>query len=166
MLSTQAVDVDAVDLSLCLYTIQQQAYDSSWFQWAATVWMHVMLSLKDSRHGLSSIYSPFLHFEKSTTFGTVGCSKVFYGNTQWNFSLCWFCLNLFFLSSSSLHAVTLLSASMFATEGGVTPASDEILTNPASANELCFLQIHGALCMTEDGLCLTVNRSSRVKRRT
>ena len=29
MLSTQAVDVDAVDLSLCLYTIQQQAYDSS-----------------------------------------------------------------------------------------------------------------------------------------
>ena len=96
MLSTQAVDVDAVDLSLCLYTIQQQAYDSSWFQWAATVWMHVMLSLKDSRHGLSSIYSLFLHFEKSTTFGTVGCSKVFYGNTQWNFSLCWFCLNLFF----------------------------------------------------------------------
>ena len=35
-------------------------------------------------------------------------------------------------------------------EGGVTPASDEIVTNPASANELCFLQIHGALCMTED----------------
>ena len=49
--------------------------------------------------------------------------------------------------------------------GGVTPASDEILTNPASANELCFLQIHGALCTTEDGLCLTVNGSSRVKRR-
>ena len=118
MLSTQAVDVDAVDLSLCLYTIQQQAYDSSWFQWAATVWMHVMLSLKDSRHGLSSIYSLFLHFEKSATFGTVGCSMVFYGNTQWNFSVCWFCLNLFFLSSSSLHAVTLLSASMFATGGG------------------------------------------------
>ena len=90
--------VDAVDLSLRLYTIQQQAYDSSWFQWAATVWMHVMLSLKDSRHGLSSIYSFFLHFEKSATFGTVGCSKVFYGNTQWNFSLCWFCLNLFFFS--------------------------------------------------------------------
>jgi hypothetical protein len=44
--------------------------------------MHVMLSLKDSRHGLSSIYSFFLHFEKSATFGTVGCSKVFYGNTQ------------------------------------------------------------------------------------
>ena len=56
--------------------------------------MQVMLSLKDSRHGLSSIYSLFLHFEKSATFGTVGCSKVFYGNTQWNFSLCWFCLNL------------------------------------------------------------------------
>ena len=80
--------------------------------------MHVMLSLKDSRHGLSSIYSLFLHFEKSATFGTVGCSKVFYGNTQWNFSVCWFCLNLFFLSSSSLHAVTLLSASMFTTGGG------------------------------------------------
>ena len=46
--------------------------------------------------------------------------------------------------------VTLLSASMFATKGGMTPASDEIVTNPASANELCFLQIHGALCMTED----------------
>ena len=74
--------------------IQQQAYALSWLQWAATVWMHVMLSLKDSRHGLSSIYSFFLHFEKSATFGTVGCSKVFYGNTQWNFSLCWFCLNL------------------------------------------------------------------------
>ena len=44
----------------CHYTcIQQQAYDSSWFQWAATVWMQVMLSLKDSRHGLSSIYSLF-----------------------------------------------------------------------------------------------------------
>ena len=39
---------------------------------------------------------------------------------------------------------------MFAAEGGVTSASDEIVTNPASANELCFLQIHGALCMTED----------------
>ena len=51
--------------------------------------MQVMLSLKDSRHGLSSIYSLFLHFEKSATFGTVGYSKVFYGNTQWNFSLCW-----------------------------------------------------------------------------
>lgn len=74
--------------------IQQQAYALSWLQWAATVWMHVMLSLKDSRHGLSSIYSFFLHFEKSATFGTVGCSKVFYGNTQWNFSLRWFCLNL------------------------------------------------------------------------
>jgi hypothetical protein len=31
----------------------------------------------------------------------------------------------FFVSSSSLHAVTLLSASMLATEGEVTPASDE-----------------------------------------
>ena len=29
------------------------------------------------------------------------------------------------LPSSSLHAVTLLSASMFATEGGVTPGRDE-----------------------------------------
>ncbi len=67
--------------------------------------------------------------------------------------------------SSSLHAVTLLSASMFATEGGVTSANDEIVTNPASANALYFLQIHGALCMTEDGFCLTVNGSSRVKRR-
>jgi hypothetical protein len=38
---------------------------------------------------------------------------------------------------------------MFATEGEVTLASDEIVTNSASANELCFLQIHGALCMTE-----------------
>ena len=54
---------------------------------------------------------------------------------------------------------------MLATEGGVTPASDEFfLTNPASSNELCFHQIHGALCTTEDGLCLTVNGSSRVKR--
>ena len=59
--------------------------------------------------------------------------------------------------------MTLLSASMFVTERGVTPAIDEILTNPASANELCFLQIHGALCMTEDGLCLTVNGSSDLK---
>ena len=64
-----------------------------------------------------------------------------------------------FFSSSSLHAVTLLSASMLATEGGLTPASDEIVTNPASANELCFLQIHGALCITEDGFCLTVTLS-------
>jgi hypothetical protein len=47
---------------------------------------------------------------------------------------------------------------------GVTAANDEIVTNPASANELYFLQIHGALCMTEDGFCLTVNGSSRVKR--
>jgi hypothetical protein len=53
---------------------------------------------------------------------------------------------------------------MFATEGGVTPASDEIVTNPASANELSFLEIHGALCMIEDGFSLTVNGSSRVKR--
>ena len=74
--------------------------------------------------------------------------------------------------------VTLLSASMFAAffcgdvtlcfdvrnGGGMTPASDEIVTNPASANELCFLQIHGAVCMTEDEFCLTVNGSSRVKR--
>jgi hypothetical protein len=73
--------------------IQQQAYVLSWLQWAATVWIHVMLSLKDSRYGLSSIYSFSHHFEKSATFGTVGCSKVFYGRTQWNFSLCWFCLN-------------------------------------------------------------------------
>jgi hypothetical protein len=36
------------------------------------------------------------------------------------------------------------------TEGGMTPASDEIVTNPASANELCFLQIHDSLCMTKD----------------
>jgi hypothetical protein len=36
------------------------------------------------------------------------------------------------------------------TEGGMTPASDEIVTNPASANELCFLQIHVSLCMTKD----------------
>ena len=49
-------------------------------------------------------------------------------------------------------------------EGRVMPASDEIVTNPASANELCFSQIHGALCMTEDEFCLTVNGSSRVKR--
>ena len=69
-----------------------------------------------------------------------------------------------YFSSTSQYEVTLLSASMFATEGGVTTASDEIVTNPASANELCFLQIHGALCMTEDGFCLTVNGSSRVKR--
>ncbi len=74
--------------------IQQQDYALSCLQWAATVWMHVMLSLKDSRHGLSSIYNFFLHFEKSATFDTVVCSKVFYGNTQWNVSLCWFCLNL------------------------------------------------------------------------
>ena len=40
----QGIDVDAVDLySTC---IQQQACDSSWFQWAVTVWMKVMLSLK------------------------------------------------------------------------------------------------------------------------
>jgi hypothetical protein len=38
--------------------------------------------LPSRAHGLSSIYSLFLHFEKSATFGTVGCSKVFYGNTQ------------------------------------------------------------------------------------
>ena len=61
-------------LSTCHYTcIQQQDYDSSWFQWATTVWMQVILSLKDSRHGLSSIYCLFLHFEKSATFGTVDC---------------------------------------------------------------------------------------------
>jgi hypothetical protein len=105
----------------------------------------------------SSIYSLFLHFENSATLSTVVCSKVFYRNTQWNFSLCWFCLGLF--SSSSLYVVTLISVSMFATEGGLTSGSDEIVTNPASVNELCFLQIHGALCMTEDsnGFCLTVN---------
>ena len=80
--------------------------------------MQVMLSLKDSRHGLSSIYSLFLHFEKSATFGTVGYSKVFYGNTQWNFSLCWSAWTFFSFSSSFLHAVTLLSASMLATKGG------------------------------------------------
>ena len=62
-------------------------------------------------------------------------------------------------------AVTWLSVSTFGTKsGGMTPASDEIVTNPASANELCFLQIHGTVCMTEDEFCLTVNGSSRVKR--
>ncbi len=84
---------------------------------SATVWMHVMLSLKVSRHGLSRAYSFFLHFEKSATFGTVVCSKVFYGNTRETRSeisaYADSALTLFF-SSSSLHVVTLLSASMFA----------------------------------------------------
>jgi hypothetical protein len=87
MLSTKQLMMLSTCHSVC---IQLQACDLSWLQWAATVWMHVMLSLKDSR----CIYSFFLHFERSATFGTVGCSKVFYGNTQWNFRLCWFCLNL------------------------------------------------------------------------
>jgi hypothetical protein len=38
--------------------------------------------LPSRAHVLSSIYSLFLHFEKRAIFGTVGCSKVFYGNTQ------------------------------------------------------------------------------------
>jgi hypothetical protein len=50
----QGIDVDAVDMhkeltSMLSTCIPQQAYDSRWFQWAATVWMQVMLSLKDSR---------------------------------------------------------------------------------------------------------------------
>ncbi len=61
-------------------------------------------------------------------------------------------------------AVTWLSDSTFATEGEMTPVIDEIVTNPASANELCFFQNHSAVCMTEDEFCLTVNGSSRVKR--
>jgi len=144
----QGIDVDAVDLSLYLYTAT--GLFSSWFQWAATVWMQVMLSLKDSRHGLSSIYSLFLHFEKSATFGTVGYSKVFYGNTQWNFSLCWSAWTFFFLFVLIPACGDVALSFDACNEGGVTPASDEIVTNPASANELCFLQIHGALCMTED----------------
>ena len=121
-----------------------------------------MLSLKDSRHGLSSIYSFVRHIGQSTIFVTVGRCKVLRKHAV-TFQLM-LILPESFLSSSSLHAVTLLSASMFAAEGGVTSASDEILTNPASANELCFLQIHGSVCMTEDEFCLTVNGSSTVKR--
>lgn len=49
------------DLLECIL-VQQEAYESSWFQWAATAWMQVMLSLKDSRHGLSSIYSFLFSF--------------------------------------------------------------------------------------------------------
>ena len=63
------------DLLECIL-VQQEAYESSWFQWAATAWMQVMLSLKDSRHGLSSIYSFVRHIEQSATFGTVGRCKV------------------------------------------------------------------------------------------
>ncbi len=146
--------------------IQQQAYALSWLQLAATVWMHVMLSLKDSRHGLSSIYNFFSTSRKAQHSALLAVLRSStetrseisaYADSGWTV----------FFSSSSLHAVTLLSASMFATKGGMTPASDEIVTNSASANELCFLQIHGAVCMTE-GLrmifCLTVNGSSRVKR--
>ena len=150
-------------LSTCHYTcIQQQAYVSSWFQWAATVWMQVMLSLKDSRHGLSSIYSFFLHFEKSATFGTVGCSKVFHGNTQWNFSL--FCLNLFFFSSSFLHVVTLLSASMFATKGGWHLQAMRSWRIQQVQTNSVFFKFTALFAWLRMRLCLTVNGSSRVKR--
>jgi hypothetical protein len=76
-----------------------------------------MLSVKVSRHGLSRAYSFFLHFEKSATFGTVDCSKVLHGNTRETrseISAYADSASTLFFSSSSLHAVKLLSASMFA----------------------------------------------------
>jgi len=80
------------------------------------------------------------------------------------FQLMLICLNFFFLFVLIPACGDVALSFDACNEGGVTPASDEIVTNPASANELCFLQIHGALCMTKDEFCLTVNGSSRVKR--
>ena len=60
------------------------------------------------------------------------------------------CLNFFFLFVLIPACGDVALSFDACNERGVTPASDEIVTNPASANELCFLQIHGALCMTED----------------
>ena len=94
--------------------IQQQAYALSWLQWAATVWMHVMLSLKDSRHGLSSIYSFFFSTSRkaqhSALLAVLRSSTETHSEISAHADSAW---TLFF-SSSSLHAVTLLSASMFA----------------------------------------------------
>ena len=84
------------DLLECIL-VQQEAYESSWFQWAATAWMQVMLSLKDSRHGLSSIYSFLFSFAtlSKAQHSALLVAVRFWGNTQWHFSLCWFCLSLF-----------------------------------------------------------------------
>jgi hypothetical protein len=79
---------------------------------------------------------------------------------EWNFSLCWFCLGLFRPHPCMRWSCSRLRC--LQRRGGWIQQAQ---TNSASANELSFLQIHGALCMTEDGLCLTVNGSSRVKRR-
>ena len=88
-----------------------------------------MLSLKASRHGLSSIYNFVHHIEQNTTFGTVGRGKVLRKHTVTFQSM--LILPESFLSSSSLHVVTLLTVSFSATEGGVTPARDDMLqTNP------------------------------------
>ena len=84
-----------------------------------------MLSLKDSRHGLSSIYNFVRHIEQSAIYGTVGRCKVLRKHTVTFQPM--LILPESFLSSSSLHAVTLLTASFSATEGGVTPASDDML---------------------------------------
>ena len=75
-----------------------------------------MLSLKDSRHGLSSIYSFVRHIEQSATFGTVGPCKVLSKHAV-TFQLM-LILPESFLSSSSLHRVTILTSSFSATEGG------------------------------------------------
>ena len=75
------------------------------------------------------------------------------------------CLNFFFLFVLIPACGDVALSFDACNEGGVTPASDEIVTNPASANELCFLQIHGALCMTEDEVlsdCEWVLKSQKV----
>ena len=90
------------DLLECIL-VHQEAYDSSWFQWASTVWMEVILSLKDSRHGLSSIYNFVHHIEQNATFGTVGHCKVLRKNTVTFQPM--LILPEFFLSSSSLHVL-------------------------------------------------------------
>ncbi len=75
-----------------------------------------MLSLKDSRHGLSSIYNFVRHIEQSAIYGTVGRCKVLRKHTVTFQPM--LILPESFLSSSSLHAMTLLTASFSATEGG------------------------------------------------
>ncbi len=98
--------------------IQQQAYALRWLQWATTMWIHVMLSLKDSRHGLSSIYSFFLftsrNVQHSTLLTVLRSSTETHSEISTYVDSAW---TLFF-SSSSLYVVTLLSASMFSTEEG------------------------------------------------
>ena len=104
--------------------------------------MQVMLSLKDSRHGLSSIYNFFSTSRKAQHSALLAILRSF-TETHSEISAYADLPELFFLFVLIPACGDVALSFDACNEGGMTPASDEIVTNPASANELCFLQIHG-----------------------